>query len=61
MLDLETQNHILYSNRAAVYLQLGRNQEALEDAQKAIDISPDWSKVLTLIQGNHLLFIKYTT
>jgi stress-induced-phosphoprotein 1 len=41
---LEPENHILYSNRSAVYSAQNEYQKALEDAEKAITIKPDWSK-----------------
>lgn len=43
-IDLEPQNHILYSNRSAVYSAQTEYKKALEDAEKAISIKPDWSK-----------------
>lgn len=41
---IESNNHILYSNRSAVYSSQGDYQKALEDANKATEIKPDWSK-----------------
>lgn len=41
---IEPQNHILYSNRSAVYSAQSEYQNALEDAEKATSIKPDWSK-----------------
>jgi stress-induced-phosphoprotein 1 len=41
---IEPENHILYSNRSAVYSAQAEYQKALEDAEKAISIKPDWSK-----------------
>ncbi|KAJ5175606.1 Heat shock protein sti1 [Penicillium canariense] len=41
---IEPENHILYSNRSAVYSAQTEYQKALEDAEKAISIKPDWSK-----------------
>ncbi|KAJ5201480.1 Heat shock protein (Sti1) [Penicillium cinerascens] len=41
---IEPENHILYSNRSAVYCSQGEYQKALEDAEKSITIKPDWSK-----------------
>lgn len=35
---------IYYSNRAAVYGQLGENEKVVEDATKALDIRPDYVK-----------------
>ncbi|CAG8891694.1 unnamed protein product [Penicillium salamii] len=43
-LAIEPQNHILFSNRSAVYSAQHEYQKALEDAEKAIEIKPDWSK-----------------
>ncbi|KAL4897474.1 hypothetical protein BDV59DRAFT_167795 [Aspergillus ambiguus] len=41
---IEPENHILYSNRSAVYSAQGEYQKALDDANKATGIKPDWSK-----------------
>lgn len=41
---IESSNHILYSNRSAVYSSQGDYQKALDDATKATEIKPDWSK-----------------
>ncbi|KAF7714752.1 Heat shock chaperonin-binding domain-containing protein [Penicillium ucsense] len=41
---IEPENHILYSNRSAVYSAQNEYQKALEDADKAVTIKPDWSK-----------------
>ncbi|KAJ5580222.1 Heat shock protein (Sti1) [Penicillium hispanicum] len=43
-IGLEPENHLLYSNRSAVYSAQNEYQKALEDAEKAISIKPDWSK-----------------
>ncbi|KAJ5109695.1 hypothetical protein N7532_002340 [Penicillium argentinense] len=43
-LEIEPENHILYSNRSAVYNAQSEYQKALEDAEKAIGIKGDWSK-----------------
>ncbi|KAF7131179.1 hypothetical protein CNMCM5793_004229 [Aspergillus hiratsukae] len=43
-IELEPSNHILYSNRSAVYAAQSDYQKALDDASKAIEIKPDWSK-----------------
>ncbi|CAH0474891.1 unnamed protein product [Peronospora belbahrii] len=37
-------NHLLYGNRSAALYQLKDFHAALQDAEKAIEISPDWSK-----------------
>ncbi|RZK75991.1 MAG: hypothetical protein EOO85_12500 [Pedobacter sp.] len=46
---LENQNdsnliYICYSNRCACYLQQKKTTEALQDAQKCVQIKPDWHK-----------------
>jgi len=40
----DAQNHALYSNRSAAHLKLGHNKAALEDAEKCIEMSPDFAK-----------------
>lgn len=34
----------LYSNRSAAFLELGKYEEALADAKKAVELSPKWAK-----------------
>lgn len=41
---LDTNNHVLYSNRSAVFVALSDYQHALDDANKAVEIKPDWAK-----------------
>lgn len=36
---------VLLSNRCAAYLNLKRYENALEDAERCVQIEPDWSKV----------------
>lgn len=43
-IELDENNHILYSNRSAAYASAGKYQQALEDAEKTISIKPDWAK-----------------
>ncbi|EAL61181.1 tetratricopeptide-like helical domain-containing protein [Dictyostelium discoideum AX4] len=43
-IELDPSNHILYSNRSASLLALDKNEDALTDAKKAIELKPDWSK-----------------
>ncbi|KYQ92351.1 tetratricopeptide-like helical domain-containing protein (TPR) [Tieghemostelium lacteum] len=52
-------NHILYSNRSACYAALDKYKEALVDAQKTVQLKPDWSKGY-LREGNALFgLLKY--
>lgn len=41
---LDESNHVLYSNRSAAYAKAGNYQNALDDAEKTIQIKPDWAK-----------------
>ncbi|KAH8695935.1 putative heat shock protein [Talaromyces proteolyticus] len=41
---IEPHNHVLYSNRSAVHAALDDYQKALDDANKATEIKPDWAK-----------------
>lgn len=43
-LQLQSNNKFLLSNRSAVHNLLHMNQEAIEDAQAAISIDPNWDK-----------------
>lgn len=42
---LNQDNHVLYSNRSAAYMKQDRYQEALQDAEKTIELKEDWAKV----------------
>jgi stress-induced-phosphoprotein 1 len=44
-IELDNNNHVLYSNRSAAYSSLKNYDAALEDADKAIKSKPDWAKV----------------
>ena len=37
-------NGVLYSNRAAAFIQLGKEAKAIKDADQAIELKPDWAK-----------------
>ncbi|CAC5378434.1 STIP1 [Mytilus coruscus] len=41
---LDPENHVLYSNRSAALTKAARYLEALGDADKTIEIKPDWAK-----------------
>ncbi|KAF8032860.1 hypothetical protein BT93_D1673 [Corymbia citriodora subsp. variegata] len=41
---LASSNHVLYSNRSAAHASLHNYSEALADAEKTVELKPDWSK-----------------
>jgi hypothetical protein len=43
-IELEAENHTLWSNRSAAHMQLGQADEALADAQECVRLSPEWAK-----------------
>ncbi|XP_053979991.1 stress-induced-phosphoprotein 1 [Hylaeus volcanicus] len=43
-IQLDGNNHVLYSNRSAAYANAEKYEQALEDAEKTIKIKPDWGK-----------------
>ncbi|GAA0157068.1 hypothetical protein LIER_14412 [Lithospermum erythrorhizon] len=43
-INLSPSNHVLYSNRSASYASLSQYSQALTDAQKTVDLKPDWAK-----------------
>lgn len=48
-LALDPQNHVLFSNRSAAFIKTKEYQKALQDARKAKEINPQWSKVRGLL------------
>lgn len=44
-IELDPDNHVLYSNRAAALTKAGKYLEALGDADKTIQLKPDWARV----------------
>ncbi|KAH6575146.1 hypothetical protein BASA60_005167 [Batrachochytrium salamandrivorans] len=43
-IDLDPSNHVLYSNRSAAYASLHNYTDAVTDANKTIELRPDWVK-----------------
>lgn len=43
-IQVDAQNHVLYSNRSAAFASLGRYDEALADAEQVTTLKPDWPK-----------------
>ncbi|XP_061173619.1 stress-induced-phosphoprotein 1-like [Saccostrea echinata] len=43
-IQLDPDNHVLYSNRSAALTKAGNYLEAIGDADKAIHLKPDWAK-----------------
>jgi tetratricopeptide (TPR) repeat protein len=48
-IELDSSNHVFYSNRSASYASLGRFNQALADANKVLQLNPTWSKVSELL------------
>eukprot|EP01084_Bolivina_argentea_P049487 91004_1 len=51
-IELEPNNHTLYSNRSVAYLKLNKYELALKDANKCIELQPDWHKGYVTFQYN---------
>lgn len=45
-IELDPTNHVLYSNRSAIYCKLGKFDLALIDAVKSYELKPSWNKVI---------------
>ncbi|XP_062611642.1 stress-induced-phosphoprotein 1-like [Saccostrea cucullata] len=43
-IQLDPDNHVLYSNRSAALTKAGKYLEAIGDADKAINLQPNWAK-----------------
>ncbi|RXG73925.1 Stress-induced-phosphoprotein 1 [Armadillidium vulgare] len=43
-IEIDPDNHVLYSNRSAAYAKMDKFTEALEDAEKTVSLKPDWTK-----------------
>lgn len=43
-IELEPDNHVLYSNRSGAWASKKDFDKALEDANKTTELKPDWAK-----------------
>lgn len=41
---MDSGNHVLYSNRSAAYAKANKYDLALQDAEKTVQLKPDWGK-----------------
>lgn len=46
-INLDDKNAVLYSNRSAAYAKAGQYSSSLKDAEKAIELKPDWGKAFS--------------
>lgn len=58
-IELDGQNAVYYSNRAAAYSQQGDHEKAVEDAQKAVEIDPKYSKAYSRMGHAYFCLNKY--
>nr|BAJ85944.1 predicted protein [Hordeum vulgare subsp. vulgare]BAJ97130.1 predicted protein [Hordeum vulgare subsp. vulgare] len=47
-------NHVLYSNRSAALASIHRYADALADAEKTVELKPDWAKGYSRLGAAHL-------
>jgi len=43
-IELDAENHVLFSNRSAAYAKAGQYEEALKDAERTVALQPSWPK-----------------
>ncbi|CAM0906680.1 unnamed protein product [Alopecurus aequalis] len=53
-ITLAPENHVLYSNRSVTLASIHRYLEALADAEKTVELKPDWAKGYSRLGAAHL-------
>lgn len=43
-IELDPDNHVLFSNRSAAYMKVDSKSKALKDAEKVVELAPKWIK-----------------
>lgn len=56
-IELDSANHVLFSNRSAAYAKQGKYDVALEDAETVVRLKPDWPKGYSR-KGTALLYLQ---
>ncbi|KAK2983272.1 hypothetical protein RJ640_009286 [Escallonia rubra] len=51
---LSPTNHVLYSNRSAAHASLNQYNETLADAEKTVELKPDWPKGYSRLGATHI-------
>ena len=57
-IELDPENHALFSNRSAAYIRTLHYDRALEDGRKAAELQPHWSKVSRIEVNLRIIWYK---